>query len=77
LAHRKRRVKGCALRRLGDPRCTGPSAVLVADRYGTALWGCPRHAAQALHLLNGSKVIAARRGSALVEVQAWLTGDRL
>jgi len=73
LAHTKRRGparRSCPLRRPGDCRCTGPAEVEITDAYGTALWGCVRHAAATLRLVDRSQITAATRNSAIGETRA-------
>lgn len=71
---RRRRDRGCPLRRPVDPRCSGPAEVRVTDAFGTSYWGCTRHAAQALRLVDATEVTATRRRGAAADVLAWLEG---
>lgn len=73
-SNKRPRVHGCQLRRPGDPRCSGRSEVLVSDIYGTSLWGCVRHAGQALRLVPRSRIVRTRRRAAAGEVADWLHG---
>ena len=68
------RRRSCPLRRPGDARCAGPVAVRVTDAYGQHVWGCPVHAAQALALVDRSRVTRYRRHSALTDTTARLRG---
>jgi hypothetical protein len=78
LAHTARRRparRSCPLRRPGDCRCSGPAEVEITDAYGAPLWGCIRHAAAALRLVDRSHITATTRNSAIRETRA-AAGDR-
>jgi hypothetical protein len=64
----------CQLYRPGDPRCTGPSEVELTDRFDYRLWGCTRHAAQAMRIVPGTRISNTKRRTAIADVQAWLDG---
>jgi hypothetical protein len=74
ITNRRRRARGCPLRRPIDPRCCGPAEVRVTDSHGVSLWGCTRHAAQALRLVARTQITATRRRGAAADVAAWLDG---
>ena len=72
----RRRYPRGPLYRPGDPRCCGPTEVELTDRYGYALRGCTRHAAQALRVVPETRITWTRRNATAADVQAWMDGRR-
>jgi hypothetical protein len=64
------------LRQLGQERCSGDPDILIEDRYGYALWGCARHAAETLRLIPGTTVRHYRRKSDEDVLRRWLDGEQ-
>lgn len=46
----------CALAPAGEPACSEVAVVSVIDRTEEAVWGCERHAADALDAVDGARI---------------------
>jgi len=58
----------CELRPPFGTGCDGPADVRIEDRTGARAWGCQLHAATALQMIEGARIVAGTSDAAMIAV---------